>query len=365
MPLNRKRLSLAGLAACAGALALAPASHAATTFGSRLIQDPNTAPCQDSSPGAIDGPCTMASYIVPTDPNGDPSSQGAAISGVITKFRIRAFGTAIGMDPTASPAQVTFRLVNITVDPSGDSAIATSAGTGPTVTVPADDDGADIPITQVGARLPVAQGQHLAIDASPNLEAIYASSGDKDTYLFAPPLVDGEGGRGSTEVNEELLVQADIEPDADHDGFGDETQDQCPTQATTQGPCDSAAPAVSGLRVSGGKLSYTLSEAATVRFGLAKASTGRRVGRKCVRRTRRNSKRRHCTRFTTVGRAFAGPGAAGPNSLTLPKIRGRKLGAGRYRLTMTVTDAAGNSATTTKSFTIKAKPKHKKHKHHR
>jgi hypothetical protein len=32
---------------------------------------------------------------------------------------------------------------------------------------------------------------------------------------------------------------------------------------------------------------------------------------------------------------------------------------------MTVTDAAGNSATTTKSFTIKAKPKHKKHKHHR
>jgi len=28
-----------------------------------------------------------------------------------------------------------------------------------------------------------------------------------------------------------------LEPDADHDGFGDETQDQCPTHASTQGPC--------------------------------------------------------------------------------------------------------------------------------
>jgi hypothetical protein len=28
-----------------------------------------------------------------------------------------------------------------------------------------------------------------------------------------------------------------VEPDADGDGYGDETQDQCPTDATTQGPC--------------------------------------------------------------------------------------------------------------------------------
>ena len=32
-------------------------------------------------------------------------------------------------------------------------------------------------------------------------------------------------------------MNADIEADADKDGFGDETQDQCPTDATTQGPC--------------------------------------------------------------------------------------------------------------------------------
>jgi hypothetical protein len=36
-------------------------------------------------------------------------------------------------------------------------------------------------------------------------------------------------------------VSAKLEPDADHDGFGDETQDQCPTNASTQGAC-SASP---------------------------------------------------------------------------------------------------------------------------
>src|SRR5205085_4335180 len=111
------------------------------------------------------------------------------------------------------------------------------------------------------------------------------SSGDKFSYVFTPPLVDGQGARGSNAVAGELLVSADIEPDADHDGFGDETQDQCPSQATTQGPCDRAAPAVSGLRVSSGKVSYTLSEGATVSFRLERAATGRKVKGKCVRQT--------------------------------------------------------------------------------
>jgi RTX calcium-binding nonapeptide repeat (4 copies) len=34
-----------------------------------------------------------------------------------------------------------------------------------------------------------------------------------------------------------ILIAANVEPDSDRDGFGDETQDQCPTNATIQGPC--------------------------------------------------------------------------------------------------------------------------------
>ena len=32
-------------------------------------------------------------------------------------------------------------------------------------------------------------------------------------------------------------LSATLEPDADHDDFGDESQDQCPTNASTQGAC--------------------------------------------------------------------------------------------------------------------------------
>jgi RTX calcium-binding nonapeptide repeat (4 copies) len=52
-----------------------------------------------------------------------------------------------------------------------------------------------------------------------------------------------EPPKGSTQTTTELLsgfrilIAANVEPDSDHDGFGDETQDQCPTNATTQGPC--------------------------------------------------------------------------------------------------------------------------------
>jgi len=342
----KKRTIVALLAAAGALLLLAPAGNAATVFGSRLIQEPNTNPCTTL--------CSLVDFTHPVDPNGDPDSSGAPVSGVITKFRIRAVGEG-------GPHNVTFRLgslSNIAADRS--SALATSAGTGPTATVPADN-GVDFPITEVAGRLPVQPGQHLAIDEQ-DVKAIYASSGDKDTYQFNSPLVDGQGPRGSDAVTEELLVQAVIEPDADHDGFGDETQDACPTQATTQGACDTAAPAVSGLRVSGGKILYSLSEGATVAFKLEKATTGRKVRGRCVRKTRRNRRRRHCTIMKTLNASFAAPGNVGANQLALPRFRGRKLGPGRYRLTMTVKDATGNAASTTKRFTIK-KPKHKRKRH--
>jgi len=52
-----------------------------------------------------------------------------------------------------------------------------------------------------------------------------------------------EPTKGSTQTTTDLLagfrilVSANVEPDSDRDGFGDETQDRCPTNATTQGPC--------------------------------------------------------------------------------------------------------------------------------
>jgi hypothetical protein len=39
-----------------------------------------------------------------------------------------------------------------------------------------------------------------------------------------------------------LNVDAQIEPDADGDGYGDETQDECPTDPDTRGPCPPGSP---------------------------------------------------------------------------------------------------------------------------
>ena len=55
------------------------------------------------------------------------------------------------------------------------------------------------------------------------------------------PVLDPPPGTTATyridSSNYQIDVAAVLEPDADHDGFGDESQDQCPTNANTQGPC--------------------------------------------------------------------------------------------------------------------------------
>jgi hypothetical protein len=53
---------------------------------------------------------------------------------------------------------------------------------------------------------------------------------------LAPNDTDSFDGPFSYQVD----VSAKLEPDADHDGFGDETQDQCATNASTQGACAAA-----------------------------------------------------------------------------------------------------------------------------
>jgi len=338
------RKALVTMLALSALAALPAAGHAAQTFGSRLDHDPaNSGEC-----GSLTTPCTLVSYIHPSDPNGDPNSAGAPSTGVITKFRIRAFGEG------DTPATVTFRLARISLtDPqNSDSALATAAGTGPTVTVE-PDDGIDTPIREFPARLPVQQGDHLAIDGT-NVWATVNNSGDEFSYLFAPPLVEGQGPRGSNSATGELLVQADIEPDADGDGFGDESQDQCPAQNATQGACDAAGPEVGDVRVAGRRIGYSLSEAATVTFRLEKAKKGRRVRGKCRRQTRRNRSRPRCSRYVPLPGSFTGSGAVGANERAVPaRVGGRRVGPGRYRLSMTARDLFGNETQVTKRFRIR------------
>ena len=299
------------------------------------------------------GACTLVSYVNPVDPNGDPYAGGSPVDGVITTFSIRA--TAVG-----APAQITFRVGDVARPNAGDpdNAVGDVTATGPTVTISVVDDIYGVPVSSFPARVPVAKGQHLAIDNPGGVNAVYATSGARFTYAFAPPLVDGQAPRASSGVTEELLVSATVEPDADRDGFGDETQDRCPTDASLQGACQDGtvttpkALTISRLRVSGGMIRYTLGTAANVKQQLFRAVGGRKAGGRCVRPTRRNAGKRRCTRFVKLGDAFTTGGKAGANTAPLPRPRGRLMAPGAYRVTITAR-ADGKVATATSRFRIR------------
>ena len=93
----------------------------------------------------------------------------------------------------------------------------------------------------------------------------------------------------------------------------------------------------------GARVSYRLSERATVTFRVERAAKGRRVGRRCRPQTRRNRSRRSCRRYVTLRGSFRRAGKAGANRFRFTgRLRRRKLRPGSYRLRARAVDTAGN-----------------------
>ena len=103
------------------------------------------------------------------------------------------------------------------------------------------------------------------------------------------------------------------------------------------------APAAAvGRAPRGTRFRYTLSEPAGMRITIERATTGRRVGTRCLRPTRALRGRRPCVRYLGRG-SFGAFGAAGPNSTPFSgRVAGKALAPGRYRALLRATDAAGN-----------------------
>jgi hypothetical protein len=77
-------------------------------------------------------------------------------------------------------------------------------------------------------------------------------------------------------------------------------------------------------------------------FTVESPAAGRKVGKNCVKPTRRNRSARACTRYVLVGR-FGQNGVLGANSKPFSgKIGRRTLKPGAYRVTLTGKDSAGN-----------------------
>ena len=213
---------LTGVLLVTAALLAMPASaSAATVFGADMSQDP-----------AFD--TSLYSITTVIDPGGTPNT-GAPVSGILTSVRLKTSG---------APGSGFIQVLTFTGQP--DSTTYTFLNDPPQIpiSVPADATPHGH-VTEVLTRRPITAGQKLAVDLNdiassiadayndPTAECAYFSQNDPGeshdyTTLSCnhnPPLISGT-----------------IEADADHDGFGDDSQDQCPTDAATQGPCPTTGP---------------------------------------------------------------------------------------------------------------------------
>jgi hypothetical protein len=109
------------------------------------------------------------------------------------------------------------------------------------------------------------------------------------------------------------------------------------------GTCRAAAHGPSIATVKGARLRYFTSEPTTTTFRVERLTAGRRVGKRCVRPTKRNRKRPACVRAVRVKGGFAHRDPGGAVSLRFSgRVGGRRLPPGRYRLVAGVRDDAGN-----------------------
>ena len=110
----------------------------------------------------------------------------------------------------------------------------------------------------------------------------------------------------------------------------------------------SVAPSAKRKVPVGTKVTFTVDSSTTVRFRVERAATGRRVGKHCVKPTKKNRHARRCTRYVRLKGffdliAFSG----GKTSFKFTgRLRGRKLPVGRYRLVGSAFDSAGKVSDT-------------------
>jgi hypothetical protein len=104
------------------------------------------------------------------------------------------------------------------------------------------------------------------------------------------------------------------------------------------------AGAAAKRRRTGTTVTFTLNEAATVRFAVARPRPGRRAsGGRCVKPTKRNRHAHRCTRLVKLPGSLTRAGSLGANRMHFTgRLRHRKLKRGSYRLV--ITPSAGGKA---------------------
>jgi len=204
------------LAALCGLLLFPSGAGAATLFGSNLEGEINWEACAGETETWS---CTYSNSDLPLASQA-PGGAVAPKSGVLTFWRVKA-GNSVG----TLERKLRLRVLR------GN----TGVGTGALESLPLAAG-----IYEYATRLPVVIGDRLGLDF-PNtapgepVPVVAATLGTSLPYWI--PLL-GEGvddSPNAADPSQELLVQAAVEPDADNDAWGDETQDKC---VGTAGPVE-------------------------------------------------------------------------------------------------------------------------------
>ncbi|MFA9270889.1 MAG: hypothetical protein ACEQSX_09035 [Baekduiaceae bacterium] len=160
--------------------------------------------------------CAQACTLVPgSAPTGDLTE--APSDGVVTEVRYRGeFSDTRVRLVRVDTAAKTVRVVR-----SGAPLTATALG---------------VDQWKIAERIEIRAGERVTLDAPGSGAALFALPG-LSGGLAVPRPADGAEAAYTAFPFSGPWIEAFVEPDADRDGFGDETQDRCPNDASTQAPC--------------------------------------------------------------------------------------------------------------------------------
>ncbi len=247
----------------ASAVFVAPAS-AATEFGDGCIANRAT------------GEGVKATLFSITSVS-SPLPDAAPSAGVITSWRLSLISPPEGSIPPIVPQTLKVFRLNPAIKTAqvvGEASGLVGSGTN---TIPARIS------VQPGDRLGVYGEGPITLEGSTGeVGTLFCEEGLPGDVVGAFTGTAPTGGTAAYEEGNELRVSAValLEPDADNDGFGDETQDKCPQIATVQTPCPVVAVDASSVIKRKGSVVVlvTADSAAPVKItGTAKLGKGKKA----------------------------------------------------------------------------------------
>jgi hypothetical protein len=190
------------------------------------------APSVASASVTIGGDITVTGTPIQCDPGGGATCEIAQLSLVGAETQAPFKGVVVRWRVNGASGPLALRVLRAAVG-FNPRFISTSARATPATTA----------VATFPTRQPIDAGDHVGIEVGPSSQissTVPSPAGASAAVWPATP--DGSAAAPLVTGDAVFAYNADVEPDADGDGFGDETQDQCPANASTPGPCPLAAP---------------------------------------------------------------------------------------------------------------------------